>query len=161
MCTSAVCDKIKQSADGAIQAVIEFITRRGNELNEADVTRLKIIFWHQFFMLVFKELKIKSSICRTTQSILLAASFVTDKHSRQEILQAVSIHLYLIVYHLKEINWWLGLIVITLEDIMFGGVHCFTCCLQWGLGDVCSGYHYKGCIEAQRWLANARCILCE
>lgn len=65
MCTSAICDKIKQSADGAIQAVIEFFTTRGSELNEADVSR-------------------------TTQSLLLAASFVTDKPSRQEILQATS-----------------------------------------------------------------------
>ncbi|XP_028548075.1 protein SHOOT GRAVITROPISM 6 isoform X1 [Dendrobium catenatum] len=65
MCTSAICDKIKQSAEGAIQAVIEFISTRGNELNEADISR-------------------------TTQSLLLAASFVTDKNSRQEILQATS-----------------------------------------------------------------------
>ncbi|VVA09446.1 PREDICTED: SHOOT GRAVITROPISM 6 [Prunus dulcis] len=35
-CTSAICDKIKQSVEGAIQAVIEFVTRRGNELSEAD-----------------------------------------------------------------------------------------------------------------------------
>lgn len=38
-CTTAICDKIKQSAEGAIQAVIEFVTKRGNELNEADVSR--------------------------------------------------------------------------------------------------------------------------
>ncbi|KAK8937233.1 hypothetical protein KSP39_PZI012653 [Platanthera zijinensis] len=65
MCTTAICDKIKQSADGAILAVIEFITTRGSELNEADISR-------------------------TTQSLLLAASSVTDKHSRQEILQGAS-----------------------------------------------------------------------
>ncbi|KAH0971474.1 hypothetical protein GBA52_023630 [Prunus armeniaca] len=41
-CTSAICDKIKQSVEGAIQAVIEFVTSRGNELSlsEADVSRL-------------------------------------------------------------------------------------------------------------------------
>ncbi|CAB4287364.1 unnamed protein product [Prunus armeniaca] len=41
-CTSAICDKIKQSVEGAIQAVIEFVTRRGNELSlsEAEVSRL-------------------------------------------------------------------------------------------------------------------------
>lgn len=39
-CTSAICDKIKQSVEGAIQAVIEFVTRRGNELSEADVSKL-------------------------------------------------------------------------------------------------------------------------
>lgn len=64
-CTTAICDKIKQSADGAIQAVIEFISKRGSELNEADVSR-------------------------TTQSLLSAIVFVTDKHSRQEVLNAIS-----------------------------------------------------------------------
>lgn len=38
-CTGAVCDKIKQSAEGAIQAVTEFVIKRGNELNELDVSR--------------------------------------------------------------------------------------------------------------------------
>lgn len=38
-CSAAICDKVKQSAEGAIQAIIEFITRRGNELNDADVSR--------------------------------------------------------------------------------------------------------------------------
>nr|XP_029119800.1 protein SHOOT GRAVITROPISM 6 isoform X2 [Elaeis guineensis] len=64
-CTAAICDKIKQSADGAIQAVIEFITKRGNELNEVDVAR-------------------------TTQSLLSATVSVIDKHSRQEVLNAIS-----------------------------------------------------------------------
>ncbi|KAJ3682541.1 hypothetical protein LUZ60_015114 [Juncus effusus] len=64
-CTSAVCDKIKQSADGAVHAVIEFISKRGKELNENDISR-------------------------TTQSLLSAAISVTDKHSRQEVLTAIS-----------------------------------------------------------------------
>ncbi|XP_072987438.1 protein SHOOT GRAVITROPISM 6 isoform X1 [Typha latifolia] len=64
-CTTAICDKIKQSADGVIQAVTEFITKRGNELDEADVSR-------------------------TSQSLLSAAVSVTDKHSRQEVLNAMS-----------------------------------------------------------------------
>lgn len=38
-CTAAICDKVKQSAEGAIQAVIEFVTTRGNELSETDVSR--------------------------------------------------------------------------------------------------------------------------
>lgn len=38
-CTAAICDKVKQSAEGAIQAVTEFIVKRGNQLNEADVSR--------------------------------------------------------------------------------------------------------------------------
>ncbi|KAK1265864.1 hypothetical protein QJS04_geneDACA000260 [Acorus gramineus] len=38
-CTSAICDKVRLSAEGTIQAVVEFITKRGNELNETDVTR--------------------------------------------------------------------------------------------------------------------------
>lgn len=37
--TAAICDKIKVSAEGAIIAIIEFITRRGNELTENDVLR--------------------------------------------------------------------------------------------------------------------------
>ncbi|XP_020263565.1 protein SHOOT GRAVITROPISM 6 isoform X2 [Asparagus officinalis] len=65
MCTAAICDRVKQSADGVIQAVSEFITNRGNQLNETDVSR-------------------------TTQSLLSAAIFVIDKHSRQEILNAIS-----------------------------------------------------------------------
>ncbi|PQQ19778.1 protein SHOOT GRAVITROPISM 6 [Prunus yedoensis var. nudiflora] len=64
-CTSAICDKIKQSAEGAIQAVIEFVTRRGNELSEADVSR-------------------------TTQALLMAVNHVTEKHLRQETLAAIS-----------------------------------------------------------------------
>lgn len=43
-CTSAICDKIKQSADGAIQSVTEFITKRGNELHEADISRSCLIY---------------------------------------------------------------------------------------------------------------------
>lgn len=38
-CSVAICDKIKPSAEGGIQAVIEFVTRRGNELNETDISR--------------------------------------------------------------------------------------------------------------------------
>ena len=38
-CSVAICDKIKQSAEGAIQAVIELVTKRGNELSEIDISR--------------------------------------------------------------------------------------------------------------------------
>ncbi|OWM69676.1 hypothetical protein CDL15_Pgr025525 [Punica granatum] len=38
-CTAAICDKVKQSAEGAIQAVNDFVTKRGAELNETDVSR--------------------------------------------------------------------------------------------------------------------------
>lgn len=38
-CSTAICDRIKQSAEGAIQAVIEFVTRRGNELSEVEISR--------------------------------------------------------------------------------------------------------------------------
>jgi len=38
-CPAAICDKIKPSAEGAIQAIIEFVTRRGKELGETDVSR--------------------------------------------------------------------------------------------------------------------------
>ncbi|PRQ43676.1 putative condensin complex subunit 1 [Rosa chinensis] len=64
-CTAAICDKVKQSAEGAIQAVIEFVTRRGNELSESDVSR-------------------------TTQALLTATAHVTEKHLRQETLAAIS-----------------------------------------------------------------------
>ncbi|KAL2487315.1 Protein SHOOT GRAVITROPISM 6 [Abeliophyllum distichum] len=64
VCSGAICDKIKQSAEGAIQAVIEFVTKRGNELNESDISR-------------------------TTQSLLSAAVHVTEKYLRQETLSAI------------------------------------------------------------------------
>ncbi|POO01806.1 Coatomer beta subunit [Trema orientale] len=64
-CTAAICDKIKQSAEGAIQAVIEFVTKRGNELSETEVSR-------------------------TAQSLLSATNHVTDKNLRLETLGAIS-----------------------------------------------------------------------
>ncbi|XP_017977199.1 PREDICTED: protein SHOOT GRAVITROPISM 6 isoform X5 [Theobroma cacao] len=64
-CMPAICDKIKQSAEGAIQAVIEFVTKRGIELSETDVSR-------------------------TTQSLLSAAVHVTEKQLRLEVLGAIS-----------------------------------------------------------------------
>lgn len=39
-CSTAISDKVKQSAEGAIIAIIEFVTKRGNELSEADIMRL-------------------------------------------------------------------------------------------------------------------------
>ncbi|ONL93625.1 Protein SHOOT GRAVITROPISM 6 [Zea mays] len=73
-CTLATCDKIKQSADASIQAIIMFIIRRGKELREADVSR-------------------------TTQSLLSSAISLTDTHSRQEVLNAVSIDSF--IYHIS------------------------------------------------------------
>ncbi|WRX23501.1 hypothetical protein QQP08_015988 [Theobroma cacao] len=64
-CMPAICDKIKQSAEGAIQAVIEFVTKRGIELSETDVSR-------------------------TTQSLLSAVVHVTEKQLRLEVLGAIS-----------------------------------------------------------------------
>ncbi|KAJ8754145.1 hypothetical protein K2173_002044 [Erythroxylum novogranatense] len=64
-CAAAICDKIKQAAEGAIQAVIEFVAKRGNELSEADVSR-------------------------TTQALFCAAVHVTEKHLRLETLGAIS-----------------------------------------------------------------------
>ncbi|XP_028777131.1 protein SHOOT GRAVITROPISM 6 isoform X2 [Neltuma alba] len=64
-CSVAICDKVKQSAEGAIQAVIEFVTKRGNELSEIDISR-------------------------TTQSLISATVYVTDKHLRVESLGAIS-----------------------------------------------------------------------
>ncbi|XP_057785671.1 protein SHOOT GRAVITROPISM 6 isoform X1 [Salvia miltiorrhiza] len=63
--SSAICDKVRQSAEGAIQAVIEFITKRGRELNDTDISR-------------------------TTQSLLSATNHVTEKYLRQETLNAIS-----------------------------------------------------------------------
>ncbi|KAL3623358.1 Protein SHOOT GRAVITROPISM 6 [Castilleja foliolosa] len=65
LCSAAICDKVKPSAEGAIQAVIEFITKRGRELNETDISR-------------------------TTQSLLSAAIHVTEKYVRQETLGTIS-----------------------------------------------------------------------
>lgn len=39
MCSTAICEKVRQSAEGAIQAVVEFITKRGRELNDVDISR--------------------------------------------------------------------------------------------------------------------------
>ncbi|XP_019054507.1 PREDICTED: protein SHOOT GRAVITROPISM 6 isoform X2 [Nelumbo nucifera] len=64
-CTAAICDKVRQSAEGAIQAVVEFVTRRGIELNEMDVSR-------------------------TTHALLSATLLVPEKHLRHEILGAIS-----------------------------------------------------------------------
>ncbi|KAF9599000.1 hypothetical protein IFM89_033345 [Coptis chinensis] len=64
-CTAAICDKVKQSAEGAILAIIEFVTKRGTELNENDMSR-------------------------TTHSLLSALMMVTEKHLRQEVLGAIS-----------------------------------------------------------------------
>ncbi|KAF7804391.1 protein SHOOT GRAVITROPISM 6 isoform X1 [Senna tora] len=64
-CSAAICDKVKQSAEGAIQAVIEFFTKRVNELSEIDISR-------------------------TTQSLISAAVHVNDKHLRMETLGAIS-----------------------------------------------------------------------
>ncbi|KAG6401560.1 hypothetical protein SASPL_138420 [Salvia splendens] len=63
--SSAICDKVRQSAEGAIQAVDEFITKRGRELNDTD-------------------------IARTTQSLLSATNHVIEKYLRQETLNAIS-----------------------------------------------------------------------
>ncbi|KAL6987297.1 Protein SHOOT GRAVITROPISM 6 [Sarracenia purpurea var. burkii] len=62
-CSVAICDKVKQSAEGAIQAVIEFVVKRGNELKETDISR-------------------------TTRSLLSATALVTEKYLRQETLGA-------------------------------------------------------------------------
>ncbi|KAF3774296.1 SHOOT GRAVITROPISM 6 protein [Nymphaea thermarum] len=64
-CGSAIRDKIKQSALGSVYAVVEFITRRGGELTEADISRI-------------------------SQSLLSATLYVSDKNLRQEVLSAVS-----------------------------------------------------------------------
>ncbi|RYR03647.1 hypothetical protein Ahy_B06g082747 isoform C [Arachis hypogaea] len=64
-CSVALNDKIKQSAEGAIQAVVEFVSRRGRELSEFDISR-------------------------TTQSLISATVHASDKHLRVETLGAIS-----------------------------------------------------------------------
>ncbi|XP_022767234.1 protein SHOOT GRAVITROPISM 6-like isoform X5 [Durio zibethinus] len=64
-CMPAICDRIKQSAEGAILTVIEFVTKRGTELSETDVSR-------------------------TAQSLLSATGHVTEKQLRLEVLGAIS-----------------------------------------------------------------------
>ncbi|KAK3013387.1 hypothetical protein RJ639_010056 [Escallonia herrerae] len=62
-CYTAICDKVKPSAEGSIQAVMEFIAKRGIELKEIDISR-------------------------TAQSLLSATVHVTEKYLRQETLGA-------------------------------------------------------------------------
>ncbi|CAN8284973.1 unnamed protein product [Cochlearia groenlandica] len=64
-CTVAICDKIRQSAEGGIQAVTEFVSRRGSQLND-------------------------NNISRTTQSLLSAAVHITEKSLRVEAIGAIS-----------------------------------------------------------------------
>ncbi|KAK8600358.1 hypothetical protein V6N12_050214 [Hibiscus sabdariffa] len=64
-CMPAICDRIKQSAEGAILAVIELVTNRGAELSETNISR-------------------------TAQSLLSAAGHVTEKQLRLEVLGAIS-----------------------------------------------------------------------
>ncbi|XP_061352593.1 protein SHOOT GRAVITROPISM 6 isoform X2 [Gastrolobium bilobum] len=64
-CSVAICDKIKQSSEGAIQAVVEFVTKRASELTEIDISR-------------------------TAQSLISATVHATDKHLRVETLGAIS-----------------------------------------------------------------------
>ncbi|ESQ52306.1 hypothetical protein EUTSA_v10016131mg [Eutrema salsugineum] len=64
-CTAAICDKIRQSAEGAIQAVTEFVSRRGSHLSDTDISR-------------------------TTQSLLSAAVHITEKNLRVEAIGAIS-----------------------------------------------------------------------
>ncbi|CAN1770485.1 Protein SHOOT GRAVITROPISM 6 [Linum perenne] len=45
---AGICDKIKPSAEGTIQAIIEFVTKRGNELNDADLSRYLLAAFHAF-----------------------------------------------------------------------------------------------------------------
>lgn len=54
-CSAAICDKVKQSAEGAIQAVVEFVIKRGNELMETDISRFCSfpIFLVAFFCFLF------------------------------------------------------------------------------------------------------------
>lgn len=42
-CSSSICDKVRPSGEGSIQAVVEFITQRGNELNESDISRFYLV----------------------------------------------------------------------------------------------------------------------
>lgn len=54
--TAAICDKVRQSAEGAIQAVTEFVSRRGSQLSDNDISRyIKAcchIQAHSFFYIV-------------------------------------------------------------------------------------------------------------
>lgn len=91
-CSAAICDKIKQSSEGAIQSVVEFVTKRGNDLIESDISR-------------------------TTQSLLTATVHVTEKYLRQEILGAVSFltkisHL-ISNYHSNYKNYFISTFMLT------------------------------------------------
>ncbi|KAK8975537.1 hypothetical protein V6N11_034544 [Hibiscus sabdariffa] len=64
-CMPGICARIKQSAEGAILAVIEFVMKRGAELSETNISR-------------------------TAQSLLSAAGLVPEKQLRLEVLGAIS-----------------------------------------------------------------------
>lgn len=61
-CSAAICDKVKQSAEGAIQAVVEFVIKRGNELKETDISRFCCfpVFFGCFLLLLFLFTRKKS-----------------------------------------------------------------------------------------------------
>lgn len=65
-CSTAICDKVKQSAEGAIQAVVEFVIKRGNELKETDISRFCYIpvFFGCFLLLLFLFTRKKISFPR-------------------------------------------------------------------------------------------------
>lgn len=52
-CSSSICDKVRQSGEGSIQAVVEFITQRGNELNESDISRFYLVPSYIFSFILF------------------------------------------------------------------------------------------------------------
>lgn len=97
-CTAAICDKIRQSAEGAIQAVTEFVSRRGSQLNDNDISRYKKFCFHRRAIgshtLLFDDLVplilFEISSGRTTQSLLSAAVHITEKNLRVEAIGAVS-----------------------------------------------------------------------
>ncbi|KAH7692054.1 hypothetical protein IHE45_01G040500 [Dioscorea alata] len=77
-CKAALCDKVKHSADGAIQAVIEFITKRGSELNEADISRCVYTLNNSLVLIcevLWRDLD-HAIARRTTQSLLSTAMHV-------------------------------------------------------------------------------------
>ncbi|KAL6902358.1 hypothetical protein ACP4OV_005234 [Aristida adscensionis] len=70
-CTLATCDKVKQSADASIQAIIMFITRRGKELRETDVSRDNAVFAIVCCVSYGQALAPRSPLCKNTNHIVV------------------------------------------------------------------------------------------
>lgn len=111
-CATAICDKVKPSAESSIQAVVEFITKRGHELQETDISRLlmhELITTFKYINMIL--LKVYLHLIWLTQNVL------TGRHNRCLQLRHMSLisiyaRKFLLLY---PFNFWQLLFVVQLE----------------------------------------------